>query len=263
LDQEHNSCERPFAGLPPRKAGWIGASVVAHACLFAALVWFARIPPPAHQWVLAYVIDPGAGTGAGTKASGGPEDVRFAGPPLSPPERPLRMSAPTAPPNPVLAAIPNPPYRDSLARLDFNRARVRGTQGSVSAQSRAGRVGSATGLGGSGAAVGGGTGASGISGVGTLAHADYGASPPPAYPARARRRGEQGTVMLRVLVGPDGAVLRAGIAHTSGFRLLDDAALEVVRTRWRFVAARRDGHAVKCWVLVPIRFALTEASAAQ
>ncbi len=68
---------------------------------------------------------------------------------------------------------------------------------------------------------------------------------------------------LRVLVGSDGVVRRAEIAESSGFDALDDAALETVRRRWRFVPARRGGTAVESWVLVPIRFALTEANAAR
>ena len=66
---------------------------------------------------------------------------------------------------------------------------------------------------------------------------------------------------VRVLVGADGAVERAEVAESSGFDSLDDAALETVRSRWRFVPARHDGLAVESWVLVPIRFALLEANA--
>jgi protein TonB len=95
----------------------------------------------------------------------------------------------------------------------------------------------------------------------SIAHADYARNPPPIYPAVARRREQQGTVTVRVLVGADGSVERAEIADSSGFDALDDAALETVRSRWRFVPARHDGLAVESWVLVPIRFALLEANA--
>ena len=66
---------------------------------------------------------------------------------------------------------------------------------------------------------------------------------------------------MRVLIGADGSVERAEIADSSGFDSLDDAALEAVRSRWRFVPARHGGLAVESWVLVPIRFALVEADA--
>ena len=75
----------------------------------------------------------------------------------------------------------------------------------------------------------------------SIAHADYASNPPPVYPSVARRREQQGTVTVRVLVGADGAVERAEVAESSGFDSLDDAALETVRSRWRFVPARHDG----------------------
>ena len=68
-------------------------------------------------------------------------------------------------------------------------------------------------------------------------------------------------MLLRVLVGADGAVERIEIAHSSGFDSLDDSAIETVRSRWRFIPARRDGVSIESWVEVPIRFALTEARA--
>ena len=95
----------------------------------------------------------------------------------------------------------------------------------------------------------------------SMAHADYARNPPPVYPALARRREQHGTVTVRVLVGADGSVESAEVAESSGFDTLDNAALETVRSRWRFVPARRDGVAVESWVLVPIRFALIEANA--
>lgn len=93
------------------------------------------------------------------------------------------------------------------------------------------------------------------------AHASYGENPVPRYPREARLLDEQGTVLLRVEVAPDGSVKRVEIAHSSGFDLLDEAAVETVSARWRFVPARRNGVAVQSWVRVPIRFALKEASA--
>jgi periplasmic protein TonB len=65
--------------------------------------------------------------------------------------------------------------------------------------------------------------------------------------------------MIRVLVGIDGLVQRAEIAESSGFDALDDAAIQTVRRRWRFVPARHGGSPIESWVLVPIRFALKEA----
>ncbi len=135
-------------------------------------------------------------------------------------------------------------------------------------------AGSANGAVGTAAGPSGGAAAGGIDGAGngnggggdggdpnSIAHADYARNPPPAYPAIARRRAQQGTVTVSVLVGADGSVERAEVEESSGFETLDDAALETVRSRWRFVPARHGGLAVESWVLVPIRFALIEANA--
>jgi periplasmic protein TonB len=236
--------------------------MAAHAVLLAALICFARVAPPEHQWVLAYVIDPGAGTSAAAGARGGAAQAALEAVPLSPPEPPLRVAAPSAPHDSARALAPDPPARESLAALGFDHAAIRDPRKSARGAGDSGRAGGAAGSGRLGGAGGGAAGAGDGSAGEAVAHADYGANPPPAYPLRARLRGEQGTVTLRVLVGADGAVLRAEVAQSSGYRRLDDAALEAVRKRWRFVAARRGGLAVQSWVLVPIRFTLTEASAA-
>lgn len=85
--------------------------------------------------------------------------------------------------------------------------------------------------------------------------ADYLNNPPPVYPALSRRLGEQGQVMLRVLVRADGTPAEIAISDSSGSSRLDRAALEAVR-RWRFVPARRGGTPVAAAVLVPISFTL-------
>jgi len=85
--------------------------------------------------------------------------------------------------------------------------------------------------------------------------ADYLQNPPPAYPGIARRLGQQGKVVLRVLVTVAGAPSQVEIRAGSGFQSLDEAALDAVR-RWRFVPARQGAQAVAAWVLVPIVFTL-------
>jgi len=85
--------------------------------------------------------------------------------------------------------------------------------------------------------------------------ADYLRNPAPDYPPMARRHGEQGRVMLRVLVGADGDPREIVVKTSSGFERLDRAAQETVR-RWRFVPARMGTVAVDAWVIVPIVFAL-------
>nr|WP_283773074.1 energy transducer TonB [Craterilacuibacter sp. RT1T] len=82
-------------------------------------------------------------------------------------------------------------------------------------------------------------------------------NPAPVYPERARARGEEGRVVLRVEVGADGRVRDISILHSSGFPRLDRAARDAVE-RWRFTPARRGNRAVADRVDVPIRFRQTD-----
>lgn len=85
--------------------------------------------------------------------------------------------------------------------------------------------------------------------------ADYLENPPPAYPAASRRLGEEGRVVLRVLVNAAGGADEVQIRASSGHARLDDAARETVRG-WRFVPAKRGEQPVPAWVLIPISFRL-------
>lgn len=82
-------------------------------------------------------------------------------------------------------------------------------------------------------------------------------NPPPDYPTLSRRLGEQGRVVLRVFVTPQGRASEVHIERSSGHARLDRAATEAVG-RWRFVPAARDAEPVGAWVLVPISFALKQ-----
>ena len=50
------------------------------------------------------------------------------------------------------------------------------------------------------------------------------------YPPAARRRGLKGTVLVEILIRPDGAITGVSVMGSSSHRLLDDAALEAVRS---------------------------------
>jgi len=86
-------------------------------------------------------------------------------------------------------------------------------------------------------------------------NADYLRNPKPAYPNSSRRLGEHGTVLLRVLVTAVGEAAKVELKSTSGYRRLDDSALEAVR-QWKFVPARLGERPVDAWVVVPIKFSL-------
>ena len=85
--------------------------------------------------------------------------------------------------------------------------------------------------------------------------ADYLQNPKPAYPAMSKRLGEQGKVVVRVLIGVDGAAQQAEIRQSSGFDRLDQAAL-LTAQRWRYVPGKRGGVPEAMWFNVPINFIL-------
>jgi TonB family protein len=69
----------------------------------------------------------------------------------------------------------------------------------------------------------------------------------PKYPESARRRDQQGTVTLKFLVDADGSVLDAKIVQSSGFPVLDDAALSAI-AQCPFEAATANGKPEQTWV---------------
>lgn len=85
--------------------------------------------------------------------------------------------------------------------------------------------------------------------------ANYLDNPAPVYPPISRRAGEEGKVVLRVHVEPDGRPSQVLVRVSSGFERLDRAA-ETAVWRWKFIPARRGQEAVAAWVLVPVVFSL-------
>jgi periplasmic protein TonB len=83
--------------------------------------------------------------------------------------------------------------------------------------------------------------------------------PEPVYPAISRRMGEQGRVVLRILVNPQGAPERVELQRSSGFPKLDSAAREAARGA-RFKPFTEDGKPVAVWAVVPIVFELDQES---
>jgi protein TonB len=79
---------------------------------------------------------------------------------------------------------------------------------------------------------------------------------PPRYPAQARRRNQQGVVMIEVRLDEHGTQRELKLLRSSGVDSLDQAALDAVAV-WRFQAEVRDGQKVPSRVQIPIQFALT------
>lgn len=86
-------------------------------------------------------------------------------------------------------------------------------------------------------------------------NAAYLNNPAPDYPSISRREGEQGLVLLRVQVTPNGTAASVELQTSSGSTRLDQAALEAVK-KWRFVPAKRGEQPVSASVTVPVSFSI-------
>ena len=75
----------------------------------------------------------------------------------------------------------------------------------------------------------------------------------PRYPEQARRLGWEGRVLLRISIDQQGSVTQVQVEESSGYSLLDAAAVTSVRT-WRVRPAQRGGRPVAGSWLLPIRF---------
>jgi len=78
---------------------------------------------------------------------------------------------------------------------------------------------------------------------------------PPPYPPLSAQLGEQGEVVVRMLIGRDGMVTAVEVLQTSGYSRLDEAA-QAATARWRFTPAVRNGQAVESDQVLAIHFRL-------
>ncbi len=79
-------------------------------------------------------------------------------------------------------------------------------------------------------------------------------APDPEYSEEARKAKYQGTVVLWVIVGPDGRPHDIRVQRSVGMGL-DEKAIEAVRT-WKFEPARKDGQPVAVQINVEVNFRL-------
>ena len=92
----------------------------------------------------------------------------------------------------------------------------------------------------------------------SMAKPRYRDNAPPVYPQPARLRGQEGVVLLHAEILPEGRTGVLKIKTSSGYDLLDQSALDTVRS-WRFEPARRMGQPVAVWVDIPVRFVLKKS----
>ena len=207
------------------KAGAIAVSLALHGLALAAVV----------RWQI-FPGDAPAADGAGE--AGTMEMLVSAAPPAAP-ESPV-LDLPAFPP--LLLLIPTT-HEDALPVIAASVPIPARTDGWKKPAPGAARGGGSTGTGraaGKGAA---------------FSPPGYRRCPPPPYPAGARAARIEGTVILRVAVGEDGAVAGVAVTRSSGHAPLDEAAVRAVRG-WLFAPARRGGRTVAATVEVPVRFAL-------
>lgn len=80
---------------------------------------------------------------------------------------------------------------------------------------------------------------------------------PPEYPQRARQLHQEGLVILRVEVDQKGLPVQVEVEKSSGYELLDQAAIKAVR-HWRFQPGRIGDQPIQSRVAIPVRFCLEE-----
>lgn len=75
------------------------------------------------------------------------------------------------------------------------------------------------------------------------------------YPIEARNAGLQGTVVLRFIIEKDGSIGQI-VVRKSLSKECDQAAAQVVSKLKRFTPAEQQGHKMKVWYTLPIRFSI-------
>jgi len=86
------------------------------------------------------------------------------------------------------------------------------------------------------------------------------AGKPPRYPVESRRKHEQGTVVLTLILAVDGSVESIVVSQSSGSPRLDDAARDAVKG-WRWKPTIRGGQPMRVKGVVEIPFILRPQSA--
>jgi len=85
---------------------------------------------------------------------------------------------------------------------------------------------------------------------------EYIRPPQVEYPALSRRLGEQGRVLVRVLINRDGRAERVEVQSSSGSRRLDEAAIKAAREAL-YRPYSENGQPIPVWALVPTLFELS------
>ena len=251
--------------------------MVLHGAVLALMVWsglwVGTHKQEIKQQVVALVTDvspyvlPPAKNEAGGGGGGGDRDKlaaskgaapKFAREQITPPAVVLRNDHPQLAVEPTVVGPPDiklpsfPTTGDPMAKVFGPPSNGTGSGGGIGSGSGGG-IGSGIGPG-VGPGYGGGTGG-GVYRVGGGVSAPrvlY--SPDPEYSDEARKAKYQGTVVLWIIVGPDGRTRDVRVQRTLGLGL-DEKAIEAVR-KWRFEPAMKNGQPVAVQVNVEVNFRL-------
>ncbi|MEG0820756.1 MAG: TonB family protein [Burkholderiaceae bacterium] len=213
----------------------LAAVLATHA---AALGWLTRTPPrgpvasaePSRLVAALITLEPIP------PAPAAPAPIQHAPPTRPPPAQPAQAepaAAATVAPPPALTAsashtLPTPAKREASPASDSPAAAGRATPTAAARSTTDGTTAAESAI------------------TPPSAHASHLHNRAPRYPPISRRLGEEGEVVLRLLVQADGSVGQARVERSSGHPRLDAAALEAAR-QWRFAPAHRGGQALDAW----------------
>ena len=78
------------------------------------------------------------------------------------------------------------------------------------------------------------------------------------YPARAKKKGREGTATVRFIVGQDGCTSDAAVVRSTGVPSLDSEAVRLVRAMPPWKPGLHDNQPVKVYWTLPITFKLED-----
>ena len=232
-----------------RRSGLLATVVGGHIALFMLLMAAKTVVPQIAQLPIIVDLLPAPPVAAQAEPAATPLPVA----PAPRPEPPKPKPRPVLQPKPAPTPKPAAPVADTSPTLETTTSTEPAAENAPSVSGEATKAATPA----PSAPSGGSAHGSGDPTSTARFDADYLRNPAPPYPPLSRRMREEGKVVLRVQVTPEGGAASVEIKTSSGSQRLDDSALRTVRN-WKFIPAKRGGTPVESWVLVPIIFKLEQ-----
>ncbi|MEW6386375.1 MAG: TonB family protein [Thermodesulfobacteriota bacterium] len=251
---------------------WVGAilgSLLMHGLLLGSFFfWATELPPPRRVVpVEAICLVPGP-KGGGSARAGRVKPAQAPAPldtkKKTPRPKPLKVKQPQ-PLTPLAPSLALPRPAAPPAATTSRSSELAAVSGKSSGYGRSGGgagTGPGTGSGagrGSGSGPGKGTGEGGSILGGYLAQVRRLLEQHKNYPSLARRRHQQGVVVLSFTIGAGGQIESAGLRKSSGHMLLDQAAQETLRRVQRFPPLPPALGRTRLTIQVPLAFHLRDS----